>query len=90
MSIVFGAGIGPPPSVVALYQAEERRRLDVALLDRQEPASGSGTFANAEWSDAARSGVRAAARRVLRAERGVAADLLAGRLRVPEEVARAG
>ena len=75
------------PSGGRLHQPEEGGDPHVALPDRQEPASGPGCRRTSACIEAARSSVRLRQRRVLRAERGVAPDLLVGRLRVPEEVA---
>ena len=85
VSIVQGAGSGAA-SGGRLHQPEERGDPHVAFLTgRNHQRSGMSAYADG----ATRRGRRSApAGRVLRAERGVAADLLVGRLRVPDEVAR--
>ena len=86
MSIVGGRGERAAAVGGRVHQAEERGDLDVAPLDRQEQPAPRDVLVGGV-DEAVRSGVRLRQSRRLRAERGVAADLLAGRLRVPEEVA---
>ncbi len=86
VSIVHGAASGPAPSVVAFIRPKNAPALTLPCLIGRNPQLVR-MFSNAEWSDAARSGVLLRQDASSGAERGVAADLLVRRLRVPEEVA---
>ena len=77
---------GPAPSVVAFIRPKNAAALTLpCLIGRNQQWSGMSLVRRVERRREV--GRPALAGRVLRAERGVAADLLVGRLRVPEEVA---